>query len=148
MPNAEFESAVQAEASARAFLARCEDVRSQGVERYGEKKFNEAMTAFQSRGGLDDPTLKIIIEGADDPTAAVMALASNPDEHQRILKLPPAARVMSAFRLATKTTRPAGENPGTPAEKLEPWPAGPLNDKLSDEDWYRIRAEQKRRPRT
>jgi len=157
----DFDANVAAEVDKQLYLDRCAKVRDEAIGRYGDQ-YTKAIAGFQERGGLDDITLRSVIEGADDPAAAVMAIASNPDDHQRILKLSGPARVIAATKIAVAAAKPkqrdvegsaAGERQATAFNLRDrevafkdyerPFEGQGGDSAANDEKWFAERAKQK-----
>ena len=127
------------------------------IEKFGAQKYHEVMNGFSQRGSLDDTTLRSIIEGADDPVDAVMAIAANPAEHQRLLRLSGPARVTEAHKIAIKNaTKPADVPPVRAADfdlrdrkiipasvERSPFEGQHGDSSANDDKWYAARARQK-----
>lgn len=129
----------------------CTATFNKGKTTYGadwDAAIDRLSTLGGPEGSIDIDTMVGLL-ATDDPARVLYELGSKPDEYHRIMALPPAKRLNEMAKIAS-----------APAPKKQvsnaPAPVDPvggrganvgdeLDDKLSDEDWYKRREAQKRR---
>lgn len=148
--NRRAEAMATQQAQQREFEAQCTAVLDKGKEAYGEKEWGEALGTLQKLGGYDSDTLAGIL-ATEDPSRVIFEMASNPDLYHELMDLTPAKRLakMATMAAAPKPKKKVSEAPEAIAtgETVQGTGGrgGTLRDDMSDDDWYRVRAAQKRK---
>lgn len=133
--------------------ADCNAADAAGRAAYGEK-WGKALEKLPKMGGIEVPDM-VNIMATDNPASVLYALGSNPDEYDRIMALPPARRATEFVKLGLKPLPKSGDKkdskrPSTAAAPVTPITGGRAtaaksvnlyDDKVSDDDWYRVRNE-------
>lgn len=134
-------------ASQNQYDADCNAVFAKGKDAF--KDWEDALARLPKLGGIDRATMEAIL-ATDVPEQALYAIASDPDEYERVMDLPAAKRQNALFKLglkkaaATKTPSNAPEPPNrqsggrTPVGRVDLY-----DDNVSDDDWYKAREQQR-----
>jgi len=160
---AEFDAAVQAEASQRAaneraiaeattFRTKLDDVWAKGLAKFGEEDFNTVAANLGSVGFLPVPDprtgviqnadlMQLVLE-ADDPSKVLYELGSDPSKAQAIMGLPAAKRAMEIAKLSVAAPEKAKPTPLSnaprPIDTVEgsARPNGAPRDDDDDATWF------------
>lgn len=116
----------------------------------GKKDFKDwdaALENIKLLGGIEFETMTGLL-ATDDPARVLHALGSNPDEYHRVMALPPAKRLNEMAKIAAVPApkKKPSEAPA-PVEGLGGRGGGApddLDDKLTDDEWYKRREAQKK----
>lgn len=110
LPEAEIERRAEVKAEAKAaeksFADACNAVYDKGVDAHGEE-FKEALVNFQTLVGEGFRSITNIALATDDPAKVILELGRDPEEAERILKLPAARMAIEMDRLARGRAKPA-----------------------------------------
>lgn len=132
---------------------------AKGRQIYGDK-WTKQLARIPTMGGIDTPDMVDIL-ATDKPHVVLYSLASDPNEFERIMALPPARRRNEFVKLSMKPEPKKAQAPGKESQRpsgATP-PVRPVNggrqvaaqrinlydDKADDDAWYRARNEQRRK---
>lgn len=130
----------------------CNDAFNKGKKSYGDKWEPALKTLGQFPEIANSQEVMQQILRTDDPAKVLYELGNNPEETQRILELPESRRQTELIKIAIKEEKVQQSKPSNappPVETLN-GRGGPAksddlyDDKMSDEDFYAIRAKQKK----
>ncbi len=148
---ADFDAAVQAEASRRAqeasateaqqaFDAACNAAYVKGKEAFKDD-FDTAVSNLQQLGAMNKDMLDLVL-GTDDPAKLLFALGSDPDKAAELMALPPAKRAIEIAKLSVappEKVKPTPlSNAPRPIDTIEgsARPNGAPNDNDDDATWF------------
>lgn len=157
--NATEEQIAQAAAQLTAQQRYDEDTRmldANGRKEY-KGKWGPALDQLKNMGGIDVQDM-IGINATDAPHTVLYAIATDNELYERLTALPPAKRQTEFVKLSLKAAPKQGKSssgapsraapPVTPVSGTRATAAKKVNlldDKVSDEDWYRARNAQRRK---
>lgn len=126
------------------------DTVRKGVEAYGQEKWVGALNTLEQLGGVSQDELEMMM-GVENPHQVLYELGTNPAKVQELRNLSVAQRLTEYVKMGmTKQAVPAAKPSSTPAPvtplggRPAAVPQVELKDDLSDDEWYRIRAQQKK----
>jgi len=134
------------------FDADCNAAYATGKGRY-KKDWDTKLARLPILGGIDNSTMEYIV-ASDDPAKVLYTMASDPDEYERIMGLPPAKRATAIAKLgipdkpapkgasnAPQPVTPIGRNATPSGKRINP--ADPKSDSVPDEEWFAARERQR-----
>lgn len=135
----------------------CNATDAAGRAAFGDK-WSEAVAKLPKMGGIEIADMVNIL-ATDNPAMVLYTLANNPDKYEQVMSLPPARRVNEFVKLGLKplpkaTSREGSKRPSTATPPVVPITGGRataaktvnlFDDKVPDEDWYRVRNETRKK---
>jgi hypothetical protein len=145
--NARAERIANEKLAEQSYNADCNRTYEEGKKAYGDK-FDAAVKRLPALGGIDQDTM-ISILATDNPHKVLYELGSKPEEFQRIMDLSPAKRQNEFVKIAITNEQKTTSNAPEPVETLggrgqsRTTSTNIYDEKLSDDDFYALRAKQK-----
>jgi len=155
----EVERRAQVKNAQTAYDDGCTETDSKGKKYYGDK-WSSATGKLAKMGGVTVDDMVAIL-ATDEPAVVLYSLASDPDEYERVMRLPPARRTAAFVKLGLKAPpRAVSEEPESKRPGDNPPPVRPLqggrrqasqvrvdiyDDKADDDAWYKQRNETRRK---
>lgn len=130
----------------------CNAADAAGKKTFGAEPWKKALETLETLGGIPDIDDMVHILATDDPAKVLYDLGSNPELYQQVMELPPAKRRTELIKIAIKPA-PKGRKVSDAPAPIDPVSGRPTgtaanagdiyNDKLDDDNWYKIRQRQK-----
>lgn len=152
LPKDEIERRADELATQRAYQRQITSTIEAGDKEFG-RDFTDACNTLADMGANERPEFMQIITDTDAGHKVLQHLGQNPEEADKLLRLPPHRMAMEIGRISDRLSKPKEVPVSKAPEPIRPIDSNvdvkkdPSSDDASDEEWFKWRAEQKAKAR-
>lgn len=137
----------------------CDETHQKGLKAYGKDRWEGSLQKITRMGGIDIQDMQAVL-ATDNPHVVMHHLSADPDEYDRVMRLPPARRATEFVKISLKGEPPKkGAKPAPGQQSRATPPVTPVSgnrgmaakrpnlydDKMDDDAWYATRNASRRK---
>ena len=136
-----------------------DETHQKGLKAYGKDRWEGSLQKITRMGGIDIQDMQAVL-ATDNPHVVMHHLSADPDEYDRVMRLPPARRATEFVKISLKGEPPKkGAKPAPGQQSRATPPVTPVSgnrgmaakrpnlydDKMDDDAWYATRNASRRK---